>query len=390
MTGADRAGEPASRLARRLGLGDAVVVGLGAMLGTGVFVVWSPAVDDAGAWLLLSLGLAAVVAFCNATSTAALAAVHPESGGAYVYGRERLGRPWGVLAGLAFTVGKTTSCAAAALAVGAYAWPDHARPVAVVAVLAVTAANLAGVTRTVAVTRVLLVVLGLVLVLVVVVGLTSSEHRTPLPDGSPLGVLSAAGLLFFAFAGYARVATLGEEVEDPARTIPRAVRISLVSVFAVYLLVALAVLHSLGGAAAATVTPLAAVVQDAHAAGVVRVGGAVAALGALLSLQAGVGRTVFAMAAGGDAPRALSAVSPRTRVPHRAELLVAAVAVVVVLLGGLVGTVTVSAASTLVYYAVANSAALRLGPGESRLSRPVPLVGLAGCVVLAVALAIGA
>ena len=115
--------QPDSRLERRLGLADAVVIGLGAMLGTGVFVVWSPAVAAAGAWVLVALALAGLVAFCNATSTAALAALHPQSGGAYVYGRERLGRPWGIVAGLAFTVGKTTSCAAAALAVGAYAGP---------------------------------------------------------------------------------------------------------------------------------------------------------------------------------------------------------------------------------------------------------------------------
>jgi basic amino acid/polyamine antiporter, APA family len=209
--------EPPTRLVRRLGLGDAVVVGLGAMLGTGVFVVWSPAVGDAGGWVLVALALAGLVAACNATSTAALAAVHPESGGAYVYGRERLGRRWGVLAGVAFTVGKTTSCAAAALAVGAYAWPDHARWMAALAVLAVTAANLAGVSRTVAVTRMLLVALGVVLLVVVVQGARADGPTAPLPSAGPLGVLSAAGLLFFAFAGYARVATLGEEVRDPAR-----------------------------------------------------------------------------------------------------------------------------------------------------------------------------
>jgi APA family basic amino acid/polyamine antiporter len=316
--------------------------------------------------------------------------VHPESGGAYVYGRVRLGRPWGVLAGIAFTVGKTTSCAAAALAVGAYAWPDHARVVAVVAVLGVTAANLAGVTRTVAVTRVLLVVIAAALGVVVVVGLAGGEDRTALPSTSLLGVLSAAGLLFFAFAGYARVATLGEEVEDPARTIPRAVRISLLAVLGVYLLVALAVLHDLGGSAVLTATPLADVVAGTHVAWLVRLGGAVAALGALLSLQAGIGRTVFAMAAAGDAPRPLAAVSSRTHVPHRAELLVATAAVLVVLLGGLVGAVTVSAASTLVYYAVANSAALRLRADEGRLPVAVPVVGLAGCLLLAVALALGA
>src|SRR5215204_3146774 len=103
--------QPESRLSRRLGTADAVVVGVGAMVGTGVFVVWAPAADRAGGWLLPGLGIAAFVAFCNATSSAALAAVHPQSGGTYVYGRERLGHGWGALAGYAFVLGKVASCA---------------------------------------------------------------------------------------------------------------------------------------------------------------------------------------------------------------------------------------------------------------------------------------
>ena len=99
-------------LVRRLGVTDAVVVGLGAMLGAGVFAVFSPAAQAAGSGLLIGLGIAAVVAFCNATSSARLAALYPESGGTYVYARRRLGPFWGFQAGWSFVVGKTASCAA--------------------------------------------------------------------------------------------------------------------------------------------------------------------------------------------------------------------------------------------------------------------------------------
>src|SRR6187431_2966913 len=119
-----------SRLARRLGLRDAVVVGLGSMIGAGVFAAIGPAAHAAGSGLLIGLGIAAVVAYCNATSSAQLAAVYPESGGTYVYGRERLSPFWGYLAGWGFVVGKTASCAAMALTFGSYAWPDHKRPLA--------------------------------------------------------------------------------------------------------------------------------------------------------------------------------------------------------------------------------------------------------------------
>src|SRR3954471_12345692 len=156
--------EPASAvstpvsLARRLGTGDAVVIGLGSMMGAGVFAVWAPAAGAAGVGLLIGLLLAALVAHCNATASAQLAAVYPVSGGTYVYGRERLGQWWGFLAGWAFVVGKTASCAAMALTFASYAvdgsrWAQ--RLVAVVAVAAIAALNYRGVTRTAQLTRIL-------------------------------------------------------------------------------------------------------------------------------------------------------------------------------------------------------------------------------------------
>ncbi|WP_461029948.1 APC family permease, partial [Streptomyces sparsus] len=251
-----------AELRRRLGVLDAVVIGLGAMLGAGIFAAVGPAADAAGSGLLLGLALAAVVAYCNATSSARLAARYPSSGGTYVYGRERLGPFWGYLAGWAFVVGKTASCAAMALTVGLYAWPEQAHAVAVAAVVALTAINYAGVQKAAWLTRTIVAVVLAVLAAVVTAALTSAEAdpaRLDIgSDATVAGVLQAAGLLFFAFAGYARIATLGEEVRDPARTIPRAVPIALGITLAVYTAVAVAVLTVLGsdGLAGAT-APLA-------------------------------------------------------------------------------------------------------------------------------------
>jgi basic amino acid/polyamine antiporter, APA family len=128
-------------LRRELGLADAVLVGLGAMLGAGVFAAWGPAATAAGAGLLMALPVAALVAYCNAISSAQLAAVHPLAGGTYVYGRRQLGPTWGFAAGWGFVVGKSASCAAMALTAGAYAWPAHPRVAAVVAAVLLTAVN---------------------------------------------------------------------------------------------------------------------------------------------------------------------------------------------------------------------------------------------------------
>ncbi|MFC0030808.1 APC family permease [Micromonospora chaiyaphumensis] len=382
-----------AELARRLGVPDAVVIGLGSMLGAGVFVVFAPAAAAAGgAGLLVALAVAGFIAFCNATSSARLAARYPESGGTYVYGRERLHPFAGFLAGWGFVIGKTASCAAMSLTIGAYLWPERARLVAVLAVVAVTAVNLRGVGRTATATRVLV---GLVLAVLAVVAVTGAPHVEParlagFADTGVRGVLTAAGLLFFAFAGYARIATLGEEVREPDRTIPRAVPLALGVVLAIYLLLAVVALGVLGQPRlAASTAPLAEAVSAAGLPGLtwlVRAGATVAVTGVLLSLLAGVGRTTLAMARRRDLPSALAAVHPRYRVPHRAELAVAAVVIVVVSLADVRGAIGFSSCTVLVYYAIANASALTLGRDPAR-KLPVQLLaalGLVGCLLLAV------
>ena len=383
-----------AELDRRLGTADAVVVGLGAMVGAGVFAVLAPAAQAAGSLLLAGLAVAGVVATCNGLSSAALAAVHPESGGTYVYGRRQLGPAWGALAGFGFVVGKTASCAAMALTVGAYAAPSATRPVAVAAVVALTAANLRGIASTARLARVLLAgVLGVLLLVVLAAVLAGDPDPAALAVPEAVGVrdvLQSAGLLFFAFAGYARIATLGGEVRDPARTIPRAVRLALAAALLVYIAVSVSALLAVGAPALArSSAPLSTVVAAtswAAAEPVVRAGGVVAALGVLLSLLAGVSRTAWAMSREGDLPRSLDAVSARTRVPYRAELAVTAAVVVLVLVVDLRDAIGFSSFAVLGYYAVTNAAALTLRPEQRRLPKAVPAVGLLGCVVLALTL----
>ncbi|MFE1426519.1 APC family permease [Streptomyces fungicidicus] len=379
-------------LRRTLGVGDAVVIGLGSMVGAGIFAALAPAAHAAGSGLLLGLAVAAVVAYCNATSSARLAARYPASGGTYVYGRERLGDFWGYLAGWAFVVGKTASCAAMALTVGAYVWPGQAHAVAVAAVVALTAVNYGGVQKSAWLTRVIVGVVLAVLSAVVVVCLASGAAEAGRLDvglsGGAGGVLQAAGLLFFAFAGYARIATLGEEVRDPARTIPRAIPLALGIALVVYAAVAVAVLSVLGPEGLGDATaPLADAVRAAGMPGlvpVVRVGAAVAALGSLLALILGVSRTTLAMARDRHLPNALAAVHPRFRVPHRAELVVGAVVAVLAATVDVRGAIGFSSFGVLTYYAVANASAWTLDARP--WARLVPAVGLAGCVVLAFSL----
>jgi APA family basic amino acid/polyamine antiporter len=387
-------------LARKLDTRDAVVIGLGSMIGAGVFSAFGPAAGAAGAGLLIGLAVAAAVAYCNAVSSAQLAAQYPTSGGTYVYGRERLGEWWGFLAGWGFVVGKTASCAAMALTFGAYAvdgprWLQ--RVVALAAVLALAAVNYHGITRTARLARVLVAGSLLALLVFVVAVLTGGGASTSnlgrlesLGDGGLHGTLQAAGLLFFAFAGYARIATLGEEVVRPERTIPRAIPIALGITIAVYAAVGLAALAAAGPEAlAASAHPLTTAVEAAGAAWaspVVRIGAAVASLGALLALIAGLGRTGLAMARNGDLPRWLDSVHRRHGVPDHAEIAVAAAAGILVLTTDLRGAIGFSSFGVLTYYAVANAAAYTQSSEHRRWPRALNVAGIAGCVALVASL----
>nr|WP_281004587.1 APC family permease [Nocardia testacea] len=383
--------QPPEGLRRRLGVADAVVIGLGSMIGAGIFAALGPAARAAGEGLPFGLAVAAVIAYCNATSSARLAARYPVSGGAYVYGRERLGEFWGFAAGWSFVVGKTASCAAVALTVGAYVWPDRAHAVAVAAVVVLTAVGYRGVEKSAVLTRIVVAVVLGVLAAVVVAAFTAGPADTTRPafDGEVTvgGILQAAGLLFFAFAGYARIATLAEEIRDPSRTIPRAIPLALALTLAVYTVVAVAALTVLGPRQLAEATaPLA---QTVRATGVtwlepvVRAGAATAALGSLLALTLGVSRTVLAMARDRYLPRTLSAVHPRFGVPHRAEIGVGVVVAVVVTIADVRSAIGFSSFGVLLYYAVANASARTLTAAENRPPRVIPVLGLCGCLLLA-------
>jgi APA family basic amino acid/polyamine antiporter len=391
---ANQAADAPTRLARRLGTTDAVMLGLGSMVGAGVFVAIAPAARTAGNALLLGLVLAAAVAYCNAMSSAQLAALYPESGGAYVYGRKRLGAFWGYLAGSAFLIGKLASCAAMAITFGSYAAPTFARPVAVAAALALTAVAYRGVQKTALVTR--LLVIGVLTCLCIAVagmwlgGATDAQRVWPLKPVDAWSILQSAGFLFFAFAGYARMATLGEEVSDPARVIPRAIPLALAMTLVIYAVIAVSVVVAIDtDALAASPAPLAAAVEAGRLgwlSPVVRVGAAVASLSVLLSLLGGISRTTFAMARSRDLPSFLGEVHPRFRVPHRAEVAAGCLVAVVAALGDVRSVIGFSSFAVLFYYAIANASAWTLSRSERRWPRIISLLGLLGCLAIALTL----
>lgn len=384
-----------SRLARRLNLKDAVILGLGSMVGAGIFAAAGPAAQVAGSGLLFGVLIAALIAFLNATTMAQLAAVYPESGGAYVYGRKRLGDYWGFLAGWGFVIGKLASCTAMALTFAYYAFPEYAKPVAIAAVITLTITNYLGIKKTAFVTQILVILVLSSLAIVAFAALSGGNASfSRLSDstmkGGVSGVLEAAALMFFAFAGYARIATLGEEVIDPKKTIPKAIISALSLTLIIYLLII--------GSAVLTVdieqlanskAPLLLAVQSgsfAFLSPLVRFGACCASLSVLLSLMAGISRTVFSMAANSDLPRFFSVVHPQYKVPHRAELAVGLIIASIVGFADLRGAIGFSSFAILMYYSIANVASLKLSINERLWPKFMAALGLLGCVVVAFSL----
>jgi APA family basic amino acid/polyamine antiporter len=387
---------PGGQLQRTLGLLDAVGIGVGAIVGAGIFVVLGVAAGIAGPAVIVAVLVAGVAATANALSSAQLAATYPVAGGTYEYGYRVLG-PWrGFVAGWMFLAGKTAGVGTVALGIGAYletVVPGVSeRVVAGTAVVAFTVLNYTGVQRSSAANLVIVALSVTCLLLFLVLGLPEmrAAQYTPFAPGGWGAVLEAAALMFFAYTGYARIATLGEEVRDPQRTIPRAIVITISATLVLYAAVAVVAVGVVGAPALAeTGAPLEVAARAAGGTALglaVMVGGLAAMLGVILSQLLGLSRMGFAMARRGDLPRVLDRVHPRFGVPHRAVVLVGVVALIVTLTGTLKGVASAAAFTILVYYGIANWAALRM-PREAKLFPDlVPVAGCVACGLLALSL----
>jgi APA family basic amino acid/polyamine antiporter len=368
---------------QKLGQLDAVFIGLAAMLGAGVFVVFGPAAALAGNWLQFAIVLAAIVAYLNATSVAQLAAVVSRPGGTYAYGRHYLSSNWGFLAGIAFLVGKIGSAAAIALTFASYLTPGIEVLTAGVAILVMAVINILGVNRTAFGSKILASITILFLLVLAVAAILLPPTAAVLPAPTGIGVLTAASMFFFAFAGYARVATLGDEVADSKKVVPKAIIISLGIVFVLYLMLGWLIENRLGILVIGSVTPLADLAAVSFGTGsFVFVFAAIAALGSLLALLAGMSRTAASMAEDDELPRVLATRS-KNGSPWLVELFIAMIAIILASSGSFYLTIGLSSFAILTYYAIANLAAYRQPHSEARRSKVWNILGLLLCLALA-------
>ncbi len=398
-------------LKRELGVWGAVVMGLGSIVGTGVFVSIGIAAGIAGSGVILAVAIAALVAICNGLSAAQLAANHPVSGGTYEYGYRYL-NPWlGFTAGWLFLLAKAASAATAALGLAGYLLSAGGGaagwliPIALVAVMILTLVVLGGLQRSNQINQVMVGITLSALLFFVMAGLPLlMAHRGDLGfawwtdqrftgQGEPAGIalFHATALMFVAYTGYGRITTMSEEVRQPRRTIPLAIMITLGVTMLLYLAVAIVAIGAVGADVLGPVTsdraaPLAIVAQQFGVPGsatILAVGAITAMVGVLLNLILGLSRVVLAMGRRGDLPAGVARLNRARTAPPVAVLGVGAVIALLVLLGNVKTTWSFSAFSVLVYYALTNWAALRLSPQERLYPQWIAWVGLVSCGFLA-------
>ena len=381
-----------SKPKQQLSLVGAVAIGLASMLGAGVFFVWSTAWDKAHDHIFFALALAALVASLNAASVYQLASNVSRPGGVYSYARVYLPKDFSFIAGFSFVFGKIASIAAIAIIIETYLLPGYPGwPAAVAAILLMTALNLLGINRTAQMAAVLAIITISFIVFAIVTGLNhglsgrsfSTDMLLPTRD---LSTLSAASIIFFAFAGYARVATLGDEVKDPKKNIPKAIAISLGAVLVIYLLITVVFIgilqpsnESVHPAVFESMLSITAHWFPTWLIDLVVVG---ASLGSILALLAGVSRTAATMAEDKELP-AVFAKRNRFGAPWLAEVLIAAGAITLIETSQYTQwVIAFSSFSVLLYYAIGHISAFMQPKAERRQPRIFAILGFLLCVLL--------
>ena len=385
-----------TELKRDLGLKDAVGIGLGAIIGAGIFVVTGVAAGISGPAFLISLLLAGIVASFNALSSAQLAAVYPQSGGTYEYGYRLLNPALGFSAGWLFLMSKLAAGGVVAIGFGSYFYQlvPVGSPLlhSLAAIFILTTANFFGIKKTGYLNLVIVTFTIFSLLYLVVSGLphVNFANFKPFAPFGLSGIAEATALLFFAFTGYARIATLAEEVKEPKITIPKAVIITIVSAIILYLLVSFTAIGVLGAEAmAGSKSPLQLVANSLSIPGlkiIINLGASTAMLGVLLSQILGISRMMLAMGRRNDLFPVFGRIHLNYQIPHFGIFITGFLIAILTLFGNFEFILASAAFTILLYYSITNIAAIKQPQEEQRFGKAVPILGLTGCLLMALSL----
>jgi len=385
-----------SELVRALTLKDTVGIGLGAIIGAGIFVVTGVAAGIAGPAFIAGLIIAGIIALFNGLSSAQLAAVYPQSGGTYEYGYKLLNPAFGFSAGWMFLISKLSAAGVVAIGFGSYfsQLVSVASPLtySISAVIFLTVANYFGIKKAGTLNLIIVIMTLFSLIYLIISGLPEikGENFIPFAPNGILSIAESSALLFFAFTGYARIATLAEEVKDPEKTIPKAIIITIVTAILLYTAVSVVMIGVAGTKEiSGSRSPLQVVAGSLNAPllkTIITIGASTAMLGVLLSQILGISRMMLAMGRRNDLPPALQKIHKNYKVPHIGIIFTGLIILVLTIIGSFEFILGSAAFTILLYYSITNIAALKQLKREQKYGKVIPVLGFIGCILMSLSL----
>ena len=410
--------EEGHALKKAVGTLDLTAFGIGAIIGTGIFVVLGEGIGDAGPAIVVAFVLAGLTCLFSALSYAELASSIPVSGSAYTYAYATLGELVAWIIGWDLILEYGVSVAAVAVGWGAnlneflditfgFRIPDAIalspddggtfNLVAVAVVMSITWLLIVGVRESARANAIMVGVKLLVLGIFVIVAITAfnSNHFTPFNTHGVDGIVTGASVIFFAYIGFDAVSTGSEEAKNPKRDLPLAICGSLAICTLIYIAVAVTAIGALPAAdLAKSATPLATAMEDGAGVswvGSLIAGGAVVAItSVVLTILYGQTRIMFAMCRDGLMPPALAEVNPRTGTPIRLTLTFGILISVLAALIPLTEIIKLVNVGTLFAFILVNAGVVILRRTNPEMERPFrvpfspvfPIIGIALCIYL--------
>jgi len=378
---------------RTLTLKSSIYLGLSSMIGAGLFNNIAPTSKISSYGSIIGLLIASSLAFANASSSAQLSSLFPKTGGTYLYAKEVLGKPYGITAGVVFVIGKTISCIAIALTIGNYLSPVYGKEIGVVLCLLIFLLNFSGIHKTAEIARWFVWILFGLLTFysISIVSTPGVNYAIPVFSGISFdNVLLSASIWFFAFTGYSRLATFGEEVKNPKEIIPTAIFTGLGITVLLYLIISWLTLSVVSPEIIMnSSTPLLVAMDVSRFSDftfLVVFASSIAMVSVFLALMPGISRIYVALSRDRIIPQAFSKIHKKFNSAYLSEAFVLISVVIGIYIFDVVGSIKTSSFFILIYYTITNLCVIKLDKEKRLYSVVVAYYGFAFCLVLAIAL----
>ena len=380
---------------RTLTLKSSIYLGLSSMIGAGLFNNIAPTAKISSYSSILGLLLALTLAIANASSSAQLSSLFPKTGGTYLYANQVLGKPYAVAAGTVFVIGKTISCVAIALTVGNYLSPLYGKEVGVVLCLLVFLLSFFGIHKTAEIAKWFVwIIIGLLLFYTISIISTPNVNLSiPVFENVLVdNILLSASIWFFAFTGYSRLATFGEEIKNPREIIPTAIFTGLGVTILLYFVVTWLTLSIISPKFIMNSNTPLLVAMDvsrfSEFSFLIVFASSIAMVSVFLALMPGVSRVYVALSRDKILPKAFSKIHKKFNSAYFSEGFVLISVIIGIYSFDVVGSIKLSSFFILIYYAITNFCVIRLKKGDRLYSVAIALFGFIMCLVFAATLII--